>query len=85
MLSHRHLLRQCARPKIFRSFSSTSRVDFPAQTGAKGEEQGEGDGSLPKDPLWGVWKKTIGKQFEKPHRPCNWLGGKVVEFVSVWC
>lgn len=84
MLSHRHLLRQCARPKILRSFSSTSRVDFPAQTRGEGEEQGEGDRSVPRDPLWGVWKKTIGKQFEKPHRPCNWLGGKVVEFVSVW-
>ncbi|KAI0281700.1 eukaryotic mitochondrial regulator protein-domain-containing protein [Russula aff. rugulosa BPL654] len=59
MLSHRHLLRQCARPK------------------SCGEEKGEGDSSFPSDPLWGVWKKTIGKQFEKPHRPCNWLGGKV--------
>jgi hypothetical protein len=84
MLSHRHLLRQCARPKILRSFSSTSRVDFPAQTRREGEEQGEGDNSVPSDPSWGTWKKTIGKQFEKPHRPCNWLGGKVVEFVSVW-
>jgi hypothetical protein len=88
MLSHRHLLRQCARPKILRSFSSTSRVDFPAQTRGESEEkgkgEGEGDWSVPTDPLWGVWKKTIGKQFEKPHRPCNWLGGKVVEFVSVW-
>ena len=90
MLSHRHLLRQCARPKILRSFSSTSRVDFPAETGREGEEKGEGkengegDRSVPKDPSWGVWKNTIGKQFEKPHRPCNWLGGKVVEFVSVW-
>lgn len=84
MLSHRHLLRQCARPKILRSFSSTLHVDFPAQTRGKGEENGEGDSSFPSDPLWGVWKKTIGKQFEKPHRPCNWLGGKVVEFVSVW-
>jgi hypothetical protein len=84
MLSHRHLLRQCARPKILRSFSFTLHVDFPAQTRGKGEEKGEGDSSFPSDPLWGVWKKTIGKQFEKPHRPCNWLGGKVVEFVSVW-
>ena len=83
MLSHRHLLRQCARPNILRSFSSTSRVDFPAQTGSEGEEKDEGDSSVPKDPSWGVWKKTIGKQFEKPHRPCNWLGGKVVKFVSV--
>ena len=67
MLSHRHLLRQCARPKILRSFSSTSRVDFPAQTKGEGEEQGEGDWSVPRDPLWGVWKKTIGKQFEEAH------------------
>jgi hypothetical protein len=80
MLSHRHLLRQCARPKILRSFSSTSREVFPAETEGKDEEQSEGDRS---DPLWGVWKKTIGKQFEKPNRPCNWLGGKVVEFVFV--
>lgn len=84
MLSHRHLLRQCARPEILRSFSSTSLGDLSAQTKRKGEEEGEGDRSVPSDPSWGVWKKTIGKQFEKPHRPCNWLGGKVVEFVSVW-
>ena len=84
MLSHRHLLRQCARPKILRSFSSTSRVDLPPKTEGKGEEEGEGDSSGPRDPVWSVWKKTIGKQFEKPHRPCNWLGGKVVEFVFVW-
>jgi len=51
-------------------------VDFPAIRG-KGEEQGEGERSVPRDPQWGVWKKTIGKQFENPHRPCNWLGGKV--------
>ena len=82
--SHRLLLRQCARPKILRSFSSTSRVDFPAKTGEKDEEQSEGNWSVPRDPPWGVWKKTIGKQFEKPHRPCNWLGDKVVEFFPVW-
>jgi hypothetical protein len=84
MLSHRHLLRQCARPEILRSFSSTSLVDLSAQTKSKGAEEGEDDRSGPSDPSWGVWKKTIGKQFEKPNRPCNWLGGKVVEFVSVW-
>ncbi|KAI9444908.1 eukaryotic mitochondrial regulator protein-domain-containing protein [Lactarius indigo] len=43
----------------------------------EGEEQTDGDWSTPKDPTWSVWKKTVGKQFEKPHRPCNWLGGKV--------
>jgi hypothetical protein len=65
MLSHRHLLRQCARPKVLRSFSSTSRVDSPLkQRRRRGES--EGDWSVPKDPSWGVWKKTIGKQFEKP-------------------
>ena len=84
MLSHGHFLRRCARPKILRSFSSTSRVDFPAQIGKKGEEKGEDDRSVPRDPPWGVWKKTIAKQFEKSHRPCNWLGGKVVEYFSVW-
>ena len=84
MLGHRHLLRQCARPKVWRSFSSTSRADPPAQTEGGGEEKGEGEWSAPKDPTWAVWKKTIGKQFEEPRRPCNWLGGKVVEFVSVW-
>jgi hypothetical protein len=84
MFGHRHLLRQCARPKVLRSFSSTSRVDPPAQTERGSEEKGEGEWSAPKDPTWAVWKKTIGKQFEEPRRPCNWLGGKVVEFVSVW-
>ncbi|SRR5258707_6984503 len=84
MLSHRHLLRQCGRPKILQSFSSTPRVGFPAQTQREGEEQGEGDRSVPKDPPWAAWKKTVGRQFEKPNRPCNWLGGKVVEFVFVW-
>jgi hypothetical protein len=84
MLGHRHLLRQCARPKVLRSFSSTSRVDPPAQTEGEGEEKGEGEWSVPKDPTWAVWKKTIGKQFEEPRRPCNWLGDKVVEFVPVW-
>jgi hypothetical protein len=84
LLGHRHLLRQCARPKVLRSFSSTSRVDLPTQTEGGGEEKGEGEWSAPKDPTWAVWKKTIGKQFEEPRRPCNWLGGKVVEFVSVW-
>ena len=84
MLGHRHLLRQCARPKVLRSFSSTSRVDPPAKTEGEGEEKGEGEWSVPKDPTWAEWKKTIGKQFEEPRRPCNWLGGKVVEFVPVW-
>jgi hypothetical protein len=59
-------------------------VDALAQTEGEGEEKGEGkekdegEWSVPKDPTWAAWKKTIGKQFEKPHRPCNWLGGKVV-------
>jgi hypothetical protein len=64
-----------------RSFSSSSHLSFPAQGEAEGEEQTDGDWSVPKDPELSVWKKTVGKQFEKPHRPCNWLGGKVVEFV----
>ncbi len=84
MLTHRHLLRQSARLDILRYFSSTSRVDLPAQKEREGEEQSEGDRSVPKDPSWAVWKNTIGKKFEKPLRPCNWLGGKVVEFVFVW-
>ena len=81
MLAHRHLLRQSTRPKVLRSFSSTSRVNSPA---GEGSENGEGDWSAPKDPTWADWKKTIGKQYEKPDRPCNWLGGNVVESVSVW-
>src|ERR1700742_3932020 len=87
MLGHRHILsslpRQCTRFKILRTFSSTSSVASPAQTEGEGEEQGEGDWSAPKDPTWAVWKQSIGKQFEKPQRPCNWLGDKVVESVSV--
>ncbi len=74
LVSHIH---QC------RSFSSNPRLSFPAQREGEAEEQTDGDWSSPKDPTWSVWKKTVGKQFEKPHRPCNWLGGKVVEFVSV--
>jgi hypothetical protein len=84
MLAHRHLLRQCTRPKVLRSFSSTSRVNSPARTEGEGEENGEGDWSVPKDPTSAEWKKTIGKQYEKPDRPRNWLGGNVVESVSVW-
>ncbi|KAH9065849.1 eukaryotic mitochondrial regulator protein-domain-containing protein [Lactarius vividus] len=60
-----------------RPFSSSPRLSFPAQGEAEGEEKTNGDWSTPKDPQWSVWKKTVGKQFEKSHRPCNWLGGKV--------
>lgn len=76
------LARQCTRLKPLRFPYSTSRV-APATTETEDGEQGKGDWSAPKDPTWAVWKETIGKQFEKPHRPRNWLGGKVVEFVSV--
>ncbi|KAH9050550.1 eukaryotic mitochondrial regulator protein-domain-containing protein [Lactarius hengduanensis] len=60
-----------------RTFSSSPHLSFPAQGEAQGEQKTDGDWSTPKDPQWSVWKKTVGKQFEKPHRPCNWLGGKV--------
>ena len=83
MPGHRHLLsslpRQCTRFKVLRSFSSKPF----ARTEGESDEQSEDDWSAPKDPTLAVWKETIGKQFEKPKRPCNWLGGKVVEFVSV--
>ncbi|KAI0257245.1 eukaryotic mitochondrial regulator protein-domain-containing protein [Lactifluus subvellereus] len=80
MFAHRHLSsipRRCTKIRLFRPISSTSPVTFPTQAEGEGEEQGDGDWSAPKDPTWAVWKRTIGKQFEKPHRPCNWLGGKV--------
>ncbi|KAF8273040.1 eukaryotic mitochondrial regulator protein-domain-containing protein [Lactarius quietus] len=73
-LSRRRLV-SC--PLQCRTFSSSPHRSFPAKGGAEGEEKADGDGSAPKDPTWSVWKRTIGKQFEKPHRPCNWLGGKV--------
>ena len=66
-----------------RSFSFSLRLSFPAQGEAGREEQTDGDWSTPKDPSLLAWKKTVGKQFEKPHRPCNYIGGKVVEFVPV--
>jgi hypothetical protein len=66
-----------------RSFSSSPRPSFPAQGEAERKEKTDGDWSAPKDPTLAVWRQTAGKQFEKPHRPCNWLGGKVVEFVPV--
>jgi len=83
MPGHRHLLsslpRQCTRFKVLRSFSSTSPVASKsfARTEGESNEQSENDWSAPKDPTLAVWKETIGKQFEKPKRPCNWLGGKV--------
>ena len=89
MCGHHRILsslpRQCSRVKVLRSFTSTSRVAFRPVTEGEGKEQREGNSgrSAPKDPTFAVWKETIGKQYEKPHRPCNWLGGKVVEFVSV--
>ncbi|KAH9997766.1 eukaryotic mitochondrial regulator protein-domain-containing protein [Russula compacta] len=69
--------RQCTRLKPLRLSYSTSRVAPSATTERKDGEQGGGDWSAPRDPTWAVWKETIGKQFEKPHRPRNWLGGKV--------
>lgn len=85
MLGHRQLLpslpRRCTRSKTLRSFSTSSVTSFP-RAKREGEEQRKGEWSASKDPTWAVWKKTIGKQFEKP-RPCNWLGGKVVESISI--
>ncbi|KAI0308109.1 eukaryotic mitochondrial regulator protein-domain-containing protein [Multifurca ochricompacta] len=72
MLVHRRLL-----PRRLYPFSSTSRATSSSSRESQGKEQRDGDWSAPNDPTWGVWKKTIGKQFDKPHRPCNWLGGKV--------
>lgn len=86
MLGHRHLLsslsRQCTRSKILRSFStspmtSLARAEGEGEEQGGGKEQGKGEWSAPKDPTWAVWKNTIGKQFSKPQRPCNWLGDKV--------
>jgi hypothetical protein len=68
---------------VSKSFSSISRVAFPARAKGEQKEREDGGWSAPKDPTMTVWKKTIGKQFEKPHRSCNWLGDKVVEFLSV--
>ena len=75
-LSHRRLV-SCI-PHC-RSFSSSPHLRGEAKSG----EQTEGEFSTPKDPSFPAWKNTVGKQFEKPHRPCNWLGGKVVEFFPV--
>src|SRR6266404_2063532 len=66
-----------------RPFSSSKRLSLPTQQKEEGKEQADGGRSAPKDPTWSLWKKTVSKQFEKPHRPCNWLGGKVVEFFPV--
>ena len=88
MFAHRHLSsipRQCTKVRLLCPFSSTSPVAFPTQAEGKDEEKGDGDWSAPKDPTWAVWKDTDGKPFEKPHRPCNWLGGKVVECTSRTC
>ncbi|KAI9512477.1 eukaryotic mitochondrial regulator protein-domain-containing protein [Russula earlei] len=82
MLSYRRLLsslpRQCTTLNAPRSFYRTSRAASSTQAEGEGKERGAGGNwSSPSDPTWAVWKQTIGKQFEKPHRPCNWLGGKV--------
>jgi hypothetical protein len=79
----RHPQSLSSKVTISKSFSSISRLAFPAR--AEGEQKGKENAgwSAPKDPTMAVWKNTIGKQFEKPHRPCNWLGDKVVEFLSV--
>ena len=34
-----------------------------------------------RDPGYNKWLETIGKRFEEAHRPRNWLGDEVVEFV----
>jgi hypothetical protein len=87
MLAHRHfrssLHRQCPKLKVSRCFSSTSRVTARAGSERNADGKSEGGWSARKDPAWSTWKKTVGKQFEQPHRPRNWLGGEVVEFVSV--
>jgi hypothetical protein len=75
--------RQGTKARLSHSFSSASRVAFPSKAEGERGEQREGDWSAPKDPTWPVWKNIIGKQFEKPLRPCNWLGGKVVELISL--
>ncbi|KAI0274960.1 eukaryotic mitochondrial regulator protein-domain-containing protein [Gloeopeniophorella convolvens] len=84
MLGHRRLLsslpQKCLRANALRSFSSTSRAALEApvegESGAQEQEQVEEKWSTPKDPTWSEWKKTAGKQFVKPHRPCNWLGNQ---------
>lgn len=34
-----------------------------------------------KDPGFNKWLETTGKRFKEAHRPRNWLGDEVVEFV----
>lgn len=33
------------------------------------------------DPEYGVWLRKEGVKYREPHKPKNWLGGEVVEFV----
>ncbi len=35
-------------------------------------------------PSYAVWLRTEGIKYKEPHRPKNWLGGEVVEFVYVF-
>lgn len=65
------------------SCTSVRNAEELAESSQAGEQvQEQPTSSAFTDPSYETWLQGPGRQFKDPHRPRNWLGGQVVEYLS---